>query len=53
MRLRGLAFSLTLYSNQRTHNDEIVIRTEERARCERSGAAQSQANNRARWEDGK
>src|SRR5258705_7250980 len=53
MRLRGLAFSLTLYSNQRTHNDEIVIRTEERERCERSGTAQSQANNRARWQDGK
>ena len=53
MRLRGLAFSLTLYSNQRTHNDEIIIRTNERAHCEWSGAPQSQANKRARWENGK
>jgi hypothetical protein len=34
--LRGLAFSLTLYSNQRTHNDEIGIRTEGKAHREPS-----------------
>ena len=49
-RLSFLADSLFKSKN---HNDEIIIRTNERAHCEWSGAAQSQANKRARWQDGK
>ena len=44
MRLRDLAFSLTLYSNQGTHNDEILIRIEGKAQRERS--AKTKADNR-------
>jgi cytoskeletal protein RodZ len=56
--VRAYAFLLRLpravlvaEANQRTHNDEIVIRTEQKA--QREGSASSKADNRATSKHGK